>query len=86
MTMSAPPTAAAGESATVPISSASARDRVRFQSVGSKPAPAIRLAIAAPILPVPSTAIRGGSLDWPVRAAAFSRSKWTCGRPETGPR
>lgn len=71
MTMSASRTAAAGESATVPIPSASARERVRFQRVSSKPDPAIRPAMAEPILPVPRRATVGKLADWPARAAGF---------------
>src|ERR1700690_2833045 len=48
-----------GESATRPMPSASARARVRFQRVSSKPLSANRPAIAEPILPVPRIAIRG---------------------------
>src|SRR5438445_12326518 len=55
-TTSAPATASSTEPATRPTPTSRARSGVRFQSTRSWPAAASRRAMAAPILPVPSSA------------------------------
>src|ERR1700736_1322809 len=83
-TTSAPATASSTEPATRPPPTSRARSGVRFHSTRSWPAAASRRAIAAPILPVASSAILTALGQNPAGPVSRARLSPADGRGDSG--